>query len=93
MHKVPFALIVYIPYCFLIVCEKNKVGAHHSVVSLKTLLRPLRRVFVGLVFNGYVMGIERSRVTSKEGVKEREVFFLPSYFIYEGCWCSHGSDS
>ncbi len=72
---------------------KNKVGAHHSVGSLRTLLRPLQRVFAGLVFNGYVMGIERCRVTSKEGVKEREVSFLPSCFIYEGCWCSHGSDS
>lgn len=35
---------------------KNKMGAHHSVGSLRTLLRPLRRVFAGLVFNGYVMG-------------------------------------
>lgn len=80
-------------------CE-NKVGANNLVSSLRMFLRPLQRVFAGLVFNGYVMGIERCRVTSKERgwrerewVKEREVSFLPSCFIYEGCCCSRGSDS
>lgn len=100
MRKFPFVLfIITLMITLMIMCE-FKVGAHNLVRFLRMLLKPLQRVFAGLVFNGYVMGIERCLVTEKERkkrervcVKEREVFFLPSCFIYEGCWCSHGSDS
>lgn len=36
--------------------------------------------------------LERER-KKRESELKREVSFLPSCFIYEGCWCSRGSDS
>lgn len=36
--------------------------------------------------------LERER-KNRESELKREVSFLPFCFIYEGCWCSHGSDS